>query len=321
MAIITQGRIEQWNNEPIHIFEPDVLYTDGKKFDAIFNPSICKDDNGTLWVSARAVINDLERIEKAEKRKPSRYHNYLLLGKVDEDTLETSGWKLIEPADEYPSFFWGIEDVRLFWREDGMHGIGVTFNHENIGEDSWRIQQSEILIDYDKGTFSLVSDYTSPYNTNEKNWSPPVNATRYFDLAYSNTQTLIYEDEDVIVDGELDSALQLHNGTQLLPVDKYYLQLSHVPGMIDGERVYANFAVMRNRHGITTDISQLFIWRKRKHQSIEFVSGIAMTKKGVLLSMGIQDNECAFAYLKPEMLKWRPYEPGSQFYRWRWETK
>ena len=318
MAIISQGRVEQWEDEPLYTFTPDILYDDGKPYDAIFNPSMCKDDKDQIWISARAVMNDLDRIEAVENRKPTRYHNYLLCGKLDEDTLKTSDWKRIDPVDNFDGFFWGIEDVRLFWREDGLHGIGVTFNHEIMSDSSWRIQQSEILIDYEKGTYSLIATYPSPLNINEKNWSPPVKPIRYFDFAYSNTQTLVCEDNIAELAGEPDGSMQLHNGTQLLDIGKDFIQVSHIPTIINNERVYANTVTLRNRYGIVTDISQFWIWRKRKHQSIEFVSGIVMTKKGVLVSMGIQDDGCALAYLNPLKLNWRPYEAGSQFYRWRY---
>jgi len=95
--------------------------------------------------------------------------NFLHVGILKEKTLSIEGLKLIKGEKEYDGFQWGIEDVRLFWREDGLHGVGVIIPLEGR---SLKLRQAEILIDYEAGTFKLLKDLGRPFGHAEKNWSP-----------------------------------------------------------------------------------------------------------------------------------------------------
>ena len=96
--------------------------------------------------------------------------NYLYVGLLDEKTLKIAKLKQIKQAQKYPGFQWDIEDVRLFWHKDGLHGIGVILPVENGG---YKARQAEILIDHEKGTYTLIKDHGRPKNTMEKTGVQP----------------------------------------------------------------------------------------------------------------------------------------------------
>jgi hypothetical protein len=126
----------------------------------------------------------------------------------------------IVAEEEYYGFQWGIEDVRLFWRDDGLHGIGVIIPVDEGGE--YKLRQAEILIDHAAGTFKYIKDHGRPFGHAEKNWSPPESPTSAFDFIYSSSA--IVKDDEVI--GE-EGDLFIHNGTPLIPYEGGYLSIGH----------------------------------------------------------------------------------------------
>lgn len=282
-----------------------------------YNPGLARDDKGNLWVCLRSCVYNPERWEGWEH--PMHWQNYVHMGLLDEKTLKISKLKEIKPAKEYEGFQWGLEDARLFWREDGMHAIGVILPIRN---NDYRTSQAEVLIDYDKGIYTLIKDYGQPKNHTEKNWSPPESPSPYFDFAYSVSE--------VVKDGKVigtDDHLAIHNGSKLLAYKDGYIQLSHVVCSVDGQRTYAHIAVLRDKHGIGTNISQLFHfnvgWREKLHETIEFVSDMVWSsgKEGeeLLVALGVKDEATGFARLPVDKFKWEP-TTDVMWYRWRWGT-
>lgn len=297
-----------------------IVSVDAKVGEVHYNPGLARDPNGTVWISIRSCITNY--LEKYGITHPLGYENFLHLGKLNEETLEIEGLKEIKPAKElqdYNGFQWGIEDIRLFWREDGLHGVGVMLPVDN---GQLKLRQAEILIDYEAGTYSLIRDLGRPFGHAEKNWSPSEKPNPYFDFIYSPTQ--IVKDGQVI--GE-DNDLFIHNGTPLIPYEDGYISIGHSVIAILGERTYAQIALKWSKKGELIEHSQFFHfnvgWREQLQETIEFASGLVWStnKKGqeLLVGFGVKDEVTGICRLPVSKLRWEPYA-DTTWYAWRWDT-
>lgn len=283
-----------------------------------YNPGLARDPKGTVWISIRSCVTNLELFKEMEH--PNHYRNFLHVGKLNEDTLEVIGLKEVKPEEEYEGFQWGIEDVRLFWRSDGLHGIGVIIPITNEGK--YGIQQAEILIDYKKGTYKCIKYFGRPFGHAEKNWSPPEFPNSIFDFVYSPSQ--IVKDGEVI--GE-ENELFLHNGTPLIWDGKNYISIGHSVCAVKGERTYAQIALKWNAKGELIEHSQFFHfnvgWREGLQETIEFSSGLLWSqgKEGqeLLIGIGVKDEVTGICKLDVSELKWERYS-DTTWYAWRWDT-
>lgn len=298
-------------NEPVKILKIDT----GREVD--YNPGLCRDPSGKLWISIRSCVHNPDRFEGWEH--PVHYQNFLYLGLLNEATLEVSGLKEIKPEAEYPGFQWGIEDVRLFWREDGLHGIGVFIPVE--AKSGYKLRQAEILIDYEKGSYKFIKDHGRPFGHAEKNWMPTEQPNPYFDFIYSPTQ--IVKDGEVI--GE-DNDLFIHNGTPLIPFEDGYISIGHSVCAVQGERTYAQIALKWSHDGELLDHSQFFHfnvgWRDHLKETIEFASGLVWSegKEGeeLLVGLGVKDELVGLVKLPVSKFRWERYS-DTTWYAWRWD--
>lgn len=283
-----------------------------------YNPGLCRAPDGTVWISIRSCIHNPDRFEGYPH--PNHYQNFLHLAKLNEDTLEIEGLKLIEPEEEYVGFQWGIEDVRLFWREDGLHGVGVFIP---IEDGKYKVRQAEILIDYEAGTYKLVKDHGRPFGHIEKNWSPPEKPTDAFDFVYSPTQ--IVKNGEVI--GEYND-LFLHNGTPLVEYEDGYISIGHSVITVLGERTYGQIAFKWSKEGRLVAHSQFFHfnvgWREGLKETIEFASGLLWSKNKIgqelLIGLGVKDELVGLCRVPVNKFEWQPYE-DTVWYAWRWDSE
>lgn len=300
-----------------NIEEPvKILKVDAKVGEVHYNPGLARDDKGNTWISIRSCIHNPERWEGYEH--PNHYQNFLHVGLLDEKTLEIRDLKLVEPEEDYPGFQWGVEDIRLFWREDGLHGIGVSIP---IVEGIYSIRQVEILINHKAGTYRLLKDHGRPFGHIEKNWSPTEHPNPNFDFAYSPTQYV----KDGEVFGEPND-LFIHNGTPLVEYEDGYLSLGHSVIAIHGERTYAQIALKWNKQGKLAEHSQFFHfnvgWREGLKETIEFASGLLWSKgkegEELLVGLGVKDELAGICRLPVSKLRFTPYA-DTTWYAWRWE--
>lgn len=299
--------------------ETTILTVDAKAGEIHYNPGLARDPKGDLYISIRSC--DINFKEKYGFVHPLGYENHLHLGKLNEKTMKIEGLKLIKPDKNYDSLQWGIEDVRLFWRKDGLHGVGVHFPIEGE-EKRIKLRLAEILIDYEKGTYKMLKDLGRPFGHAEKNWMPSDEENPYFDYVYSPTQ--IVKDGEVI--GE-ENDLFIHNGTPLIKHDDGYISIAHVVTAVEGERTYAQCAVLFDKKGRMTHISQFFHfnmgWRENLKETIEFASGLVWSKgkegEELLIGVGIKDELTAVSKLKISQLNWSPYQ-DTIWYAWSWAT-
>ena len=295
-----------------------IAKVDAKVGEVHYNPGLARNPEGTTFISIRSCITNQKEYQGV--RHPLGYENFLHVGILNEDTLEIENVKLINPLEDYEGFQWGIEDIRLFWREDGLHGIGVIIPIDESG--NYKLRQAEILIDYEAGTYSLIKDHGRPFGHAEKNWMPTEDAQPYFDFIYSPTQ--IVKNSEVI--GE-DNDLFIHNGTPLIPYEDGYISIAHSVLAINGERTYGQIALKWRADGKLLEHSQFFHfnvgWREQLQETIEFASGLLWSKDDpseLLVGFGVKDELLGLCKIPVSKFKWEPYS-DTMWYSWQWETQ
>lgn len=287
------------------------------------NPSICRDDKGTIWCSTRHHEEE-PAVRYANPLPYSHPTSWLMLGKLDEKTLKVSGVKRMKPAPGSPKFIREkeIEDVRIFWRKDGLHGIGVAINAYDFQGET-RVYEVEILIDYEKGYYKLLKDYGYIKGHMEKNWTPPSDFAPYFDYIYSPTEVVL---ENKVYGKEYTGIT--HGGSQAIPYQNGWLRIAHqvvsIPGLT--HRWYASIAQKINKKGYVTHESQFFDfttgWRPQIRESVEFVSGMiwceGKEEEELLISYGLRDETCAFIKVPVDVFRWHKLEDVFYF-NWRFK--
>lgn len=297
--------------------ETKIIEVNAKVGEVHYNPGLARDPNGKTFIAIRSCITNY--LEKFGMTHPLGYENFLHVGILNEKSLEITGLKEVKPLEEYDGFQWGVEDVRLFWREDGLHGVGV---HLPVVSGQLKLRCAEILIDYEAGTYKLLKDLGRPFGHAEKNWTPTEHPNPHFDYIYSPTQ--IVKDDQVI--GEYNE-LFLHNGTPLIEYEGGYISIGHSVIALLGERTYAQIALKWSAEGKLLEHSQFFHfncgWREGLQETIEFASGLLWSKdkegKELLIGIGIKDELTGICKLDVNKLKWSPYE-DTMWYAWRWDT-
>lgn len=296
--------------------ETTILDVHVKNGQVNYNPGLARDPNGTVWISIRSCVTNLELFKNMEH--PNHYRNFLHVGILDEKSLKISKLKEIKPEAEYEGFQWGIEDIRLFWRKDGLHGIGVIIP---IDGGQYKLRQAEILIDHKAGTYKYIKDHGRPFGHAEKNWAPTEHPNSAFDFIYSPTQ--IVKDGKVI--GE-NNDLFIHNGTPLIHFKDGYISIGHAVCAVLGERTYAQIALRWSASGELIEHSQFFHfnvgWREQLRETIEFASGLLWSegKEGeeLLIGLGVKDEVAGIAKVPIKKLRWSPYS-DTTWYAWRWD--
>lgn len=290
-----------------------IVPVDAKAGEVHYNPGLARDRDGRLFISVRSCITNQKEYKGV--RHPLGYENFLHVGILNEETLEIEGLKLVVPDADYDGFQWGIEDIRLFWREDGLHGIGVILPLEG---NQIKLRQAEILIDYEAGTYALIKDHGRPFGHAEKNWMPSAHANPHFDFVYSPTQ--IVKDGKVI--GEPND-LFIHNGTPLIPYKDGYISIAHAVTSVNGERTYAQVALLFDSRGKLTHHSQFFHfnvgWREKLQETIEFASGLVWLGDDLLVGLGVKDELLGLAKISVDKFNWEVYQ-DTMWYAWQWET-
>lgn len=289
------------------------------------NPSIARDKSGKIWVSTRHHEEE-PAVRYANPEPYSHPTSWLMLGILDEKTLKVSGVKRIKPDKSCPIYMQEkeIEDVRIFWRKDGLHGIGAAINaHSFAGET--RVYEIDILIDYEKGTYKLVKDYGYIKGHMEKNWSPASVFAPKFDFIYSPSEVVL---ENKIYGKEYSG--NTHGGSQLLPYKDGWIRLAHqvvnMPGVT--HRWYVSVAELLNESGYVTHNSQFFDlctgWRPQIKESVEFISGMVWSegKEGeeLLVSYGVRDETCGFVRIPVSAFRFEPFNEDVSYYNWKFKT-
>ena len=269
------------------------------------NPTISTDpETHQTWIGIRR--HDLLPLtvhldpDNPHANEPSRFE----VGRFDPTTLAVSDLHRITPIPDSPPYLHShnVEDVRIFHRYDGLHGIGVAFPDNHI-------TQVEILIDYQTSTYKLLHDFGQPNGHTEKNWQAPSIPTEMFDFIYSPTEVVKY--------GRPRGSYYaggVHGGSQLLPYQDGWISIAHkiVPVVGLTKRWYVSLAQLHDQTGFVTHQSQFFDfgsgWRENLQESVEFVSGAIWLddQETLLLSLGVRDETCGFVRVPVTAFNWQP---------------
>lgn len=313
-TIIKDGIIKKLNY-PVTVWD-----LDDKRWH--HNPSIARDNTGKIWCSTRHHEEE-PAVRYANPLPYSHPTSWLMLGILDEKTLKVSNVKRIKPHKSNPDYILEkeIEDVRIFWRKDGLHGIGAAINAKSFYNET-RVYEVEILIDYQAGTYKMIKDYGYIKGHMEKNWSPPSVFAPYFDYIYSPSEVVL---ENKIYGQEYSG--NTHGGSQALPYKDGWIRIAHqvvnMPGVT--HRWYTSVAELINKRGYVTHSSQFFDlctgWRPQIRESVEFVSGMVWSagKEGeeLLVSYGVRDETCGFVKIPTKVFRWEPFDLNISYYNWK----
>lgn len=235
-----------------------------------------------------------------------KLHTDVLIGEVDEKTLNVTNITKLKYAGKIHPYIEniGLEDARLFVRDNKLYAMGVCMSKEDRRGESVHIAVGEI-----KGDKLLFGELiTKPHPERvEKNWTVPAEPSPLFDYIYSPTQVL----KDGKLLGEPEYHGILHGGSQAIKWEDGWLSFQHrvfrsnvvVPKTV---RQYVSYAVKYNAEGFATEISQGFLLFA--NNAVEFISGLVVSNDKFLVSLGIGDAKCALAVIDPKDLRFEPFD-------------
>lgn len=267
-----------------------------------FNPSIAWHE-GKLKIAIRSCNFAIRPQGSFYFRDGSAYSKTdVMYGDLSPNTLQVSNLSKLELVDAPTrTMVAGLEDVRLFSRNDGMHAIGFESDRLTRSLHNTSATLAEYVIAGDK--LKHIRTLEKPKaETPEKNWSPSDISSQEFDFTYSDTQTW----KNGKLFGE-PTKTQIHGGTQLLKQkDGTYLGIVHDKVVNPRLRtsydryVYRHFLARYDKNGIVTHLTGPFTFGM--HENIEFASGMVEHQGNFLISFGIRDCKYGIARINKEVL-------------------
>lgn len=270
---------------------------------AYFNPSIAFDGKGKLRINIRACNFAVKRHGMYYYRDNQGYAvTKNMYGYIDPDTLAITKLKEVKHSNDTPQEIVrsGIEDVRLFWRDDGMHFSGVRVDTRPLYK--YPAQQCEFVMDDKTGILQYKRTMFSPSPARaEKNWLP-TDKPASFEYNYSPTETYT----GTRVSGDRYAGF-IHGGSQLLWQEdtKTWLAVLHskhhnplVIGKAYDNMIYVHYFAEYSEDGMLIRISEPF--KLGLLDNIEFVAGMVEHKGYLLMSAGFGDARFGFIRIKKE---------------------
>lgn len=288
-----------------------VVLPDNNPLKPYYNPSLVR-FKGKLLISIRSSTWTLGDQGGGQEIIGGKLHTDILLGEVDERTLKVKSLRKLNYAGNVHPYIEniGLEDARLFVRDDKLYAIGVCMDKYERNGANVHIALGEIR--GDDLFFTELVKKPHPERT-EKNWTVPEIPSPHFDYIYSPTQVL----KDGKLLGETEYHGLLHGGSQAiqLPWEDSWLSFQHrvfrsnvvVPKTV---RQYVSYAVKYNSAGFATEISQGFILLATN--AVEFISGLVLSGGKFLVSFGIGDAASGLAVIDPADLRFEPFKAGEE---------
>lgn len=267
------------------------------------NPSIAFHE-GKLKIAIRSCNFVVERFGRWYLRDGNAYSKTdVVYGDLNPDTFKLSNLSTLKLSKDSPirTQLAGLEDVRLFSREDGMHAIGFESDRITHSLHNRSTAMAEYLIDGDDLKYLRTLKKPDP-SVVEKNWMPIDVETPHFEFTYSPKQ--VWNQGYVL--GSPDTS-EIHGGSQLLQQeDGTYLSIVHKKVADAAYRgaydrfVYYTYLARHNARGFIFELSKPF--RFGTLENIEFASGMVEYEGDLLISFGIRDCKFAIARIKKEKL-------------------
>lgn len=274
-----------------------------------YNPSLVR-YHGKLLISIRSSTWTLGDQGGGQMIIGGKLHTDVMLGEVDEKTLTVSKLVKLKYAGKIHEYVQniGLEDARLFVRDDKLYAMGVCMSKEDRRGETVHIALGEIK--GDELIFGELIEKPHPERV-EKNWTVPDVPTDAFDYIYSPTQVL----KDGKLLGDVEYHGILHGGSQAIKWEDGWLSFQHRVFRSNvvvqkTARQYVSYAVKYDKNGFATEISQGFIIFATN--AVEFISGLVPVGNQLLVSLGIGDAQAALAVIDPADLRFEPFKAGEE---------
>lgn len=260
-----------------------------------FNPSIAINPSGDVCMAVRSsnyLLGDMQLYTSLTTG--TDIINHVWFATLDKNYKVASMQKL-EVVGSL-SFKRGIEDARLFWRDNAWHMTAVIleYGHTPVA------RLGLFRVDTDTMTATLIEKYEGPDKKRvEKNWSVVAGeAVPEFDFIYGPNS--IYKDGKVKQLKPPGKYKALRGGTPLIPWEDGYLSVCHITRKLGKEvfnpmtfsiqkpdlRDYTHVFVKYAKSGEIVDVSKEFIFNIG---GVEFASGIIEKDGKFYISYGYDD--------------------------------
>lgn len=191
----------------------------------------------------------------------------------------------------------GIEDAKLFWRDDSWYFTGVMKEEEHTPV----VRMVLYRFDHVTNIAYLVKKYEGPDVTKpEKNWMLPYESNPNFDFIYG--PTAIIKDNYIISRMNTNNDIgtirgttnlwKMPDGTYIAIVHSLYLKMTKMVAYIKTERTYTHQFARYNDKGEIIGISEEFVFQKMQ---VEFAAGLVEKDGEFIISYGVQDESSHFA--------------------------
>ena len=278
-------RLIDYNNQLWSAFNPSIAYSPGEGLAMLIRSS-----NYLHTIDGSVVVTEGNLI-----------HNRMYFCKIFDD---------LTFGDFIPINFFGfnfplsrgVEDGKLYWRDDGWEFTGVVREPDGVPYPrmaTFRLSDGEA---------TLLKLYDDPWmgNTPEKNWMSSYEKNPSFDYIYSSSS--IYKDGSVVKVRDVPDKYKNLRGTSNLwrLSDGNYLALVHTThltkntyydparfGVVSSNlRDYDHMFAVYDSSGKLIKISKNFKFLK---SGIEYASGLVVKNKTVIVSFGRSDMSSYFA--------------------------
>lgn len=287
-------------------------FVDKDKNWSAFNPSIAKNPAGEIAMAVRSSNYLLGPIQKYSTLTTGvDIMNRVWFAELD-DKLQITDMYELEVVGEL-SFIRGVEDARLFWRDDSWYMTGIILEKEHT-----RFARVGLFkIDLEKRQALFLKKYESEEfgKKPEKNWGMVATGeVKEFDFIYG--PNVIYKDGKTKKLPKSKEYPKLRGNTQLIPWEDGYLAVNHYMRMQTNKKMYFNpvtfgtewmdfrhyyhVFVKYDKAGRIVAISDEFVFNVT---GVEFASGILEHDGKIVITYGHNDAEGWMATLDVETVR------------------
>ena len=276
-----------------------------------FNPSIAKNPDGEIAMLVRSSNYLLGPIQKYSTLTTGLdIMNRVFFAEMDSELNVTDMYEL-EVTGEL-TFIRGVEDGRLFWRDDSWYMTGIILEKEHTKY----ARVGLFKIDLDKKQAHFIKKYESKEfgKKPEKNWGMVANEeVKEFDFIYG--PNVIYKSGKTKKLSSKDYP-KLRGNTQLIPWEDGYLAVNHYMRMVTNKKMYFNpvtfesqwmdfrhyyhLFVKYDKDGRIVAMSDEFVFNVT---GVEFAAGIIEHEGKIVVTYGHDDAEGWMVTLDVETVK------------------
>lgn len=277
-----------------------------------FNPSIAKNPAGEIVMAVRSSNYLLGPIQKYSTLTTGvDIMNRVFFAELDDELQITDMYEL-DVVGEL-SFIRGVEDARVFWRDDSWYMTGIILEKEHT-----RFARVGLFkIDLEKRQAQFIKKYESEEfgKKPEKNWGMVANEeVKEFDFIYE--PNVIFKNGKTKKLKGLKNYPKLRGNTQLIPWEDGYLAVNHYMRMQTNKKMYFNpvtFAsewmdfrhyyhlfVKYDKTGRIVATSDEFVFNVT---GVEFAAGIIEHNGKIVITYGHNDAEGWMATIDVEAVR------------------